>query len=93
MTDICEHWVFSSELTLGVLLVRGMDIRPSSDTLGLSHQDQTWLQLQLKDQSHSDLVPRRLSQAFLSQRPSPLLLRQENGLFSILVLIKDKTVP
>lgn len=39
-----------------------------------------------------DLDPQRPSQAFLSQR-SPLLLKQKNGLLSVLVLKENKTVP
>lgn len=70
-------------------------MRPSSsDTHGLLHLDQIWFQLHLKNHSqfYFVLILELLSQAFLSELTSPLLLKQEGGVFSLPVLEQGQTL-
>lgn len=87
--------MFPSELTQASLSeacrasARGMDSETQfSDIRGLLHLDQIRLQLHLKYhfQFHFVLVLEPLSQACLNQLTSPLLLKQEDGAFSLPVL-------
>lgn len=64
-------------------------MRPSpSDIHGLLHLDQIWFLLHLKYhfQFYFVLVRELLSQAFLNKLTSPLLLKQEDGVFSLPIL-------
>lgn len=64
-------------------------MRPSPfDIHGLLHLDQIWFLLHLKYhfQFYFVLVRELLSQAFLNKLTSPLLLKQEDGVFSLPIL-------
>lgn len=79
-----------------VPLLREWTVRPnSSDILGLLHLDQNWFLLHLKYhfQFYFVLVLELLSQACLKLLTSPLLLKQEDGVFSLPVLKLGQTVP
>lgn len=81
--------------------VKGKDSETqSSDILGLLHLDQNyldqnWFLLHLKYhfQFYFVLVLELLSQACLKLLTSPLLLKQEDGVFSLPVLKLGQTVP
>lgn len=92
---ICRYQVFSGELTHGSLSEASVSVsgewtvRPSSsDIRGLLHLDQIWFLLHPKHhfQFYFVLVLELLSQAFLNQLTSPLLLKQEDGVFSLPIL-------